>query len=238
MGLMVSARTLSLQGSGSAYGFEPEIAWNKGLSVDQKFRLFEREAMLSVDFFRNDFIKQVVVDLEDPRQVKFYQLEGKSYSNSLQTELNFTPAKNFDVRLAYRWFDVKTSYAGQLLQKPFMAAHRGFTNLAYEINGWKFDYTFNYTGNKRIPSTAANPAAYQLPSRSPGYVTINAQVSKSLGKNKAFEFYLGGENLTNYFQDVTIVAADQPFSPHFDATMIWGPVSGRLVYGGFRYRIK
>ena len=38
--------------------------------------------------FRNDFNKQVVVDLENPGEVNFYNLQGKSYSNSFQAELN------------------------------------------------------------------------------------------------------------------------------------------------------
>jgi hypothetical protein len=67
---------------------------------------------------------------------------------------------------------------------------------------------------------------------------MNAQVSKSFGKSKNFELYIGGENLTNYIQHMSIIGADAPFSPHFDASMIWGPVSGALAYGGFRYKIK
>jgi hypothetical protein len=67
---------------------------------------------------------------------------------------------------------------------------------------------------------------------------MNAQVSKSLGKARALELYIGGENLTNYFQKNIIIAPTQPFGEYFDASMIWGPVSGRLMYAGFRYRIK
>ena len=67
---------------------------------------------------------------------------------------------------------------------------------------------------------------------------MNAQVSKTLGKKHPFEMYLGGENLTNYFQKDVIVAADQPFSPYFDASLVWGPVSGRLIYVGWWYKLK
>lgn len=240
IGTLVSARTVNIIGAanGKAYGLDPEVAWNKGVSVDQKLKLFRRDAMLSFDFFRNDFTNQVVVDLEDARQVKFYNLDGRSFSNSLQAELSMTPAKNFDVRLAYRWFDVKTTYGDQLLQKPLTAENRAFANLAYELKGWKFDYTANFVGGKRIPSTAANPEAYRLPGYSTDYVTMNAQVSKAVGKAKAFELYVGGENLTNYFQQNAILSANQPFGNYFDASLIWGPVSGRLLYTGFRYKIK
>ena len=240
MSALVSARTVSVMETinGGAYGLKPEIAWNKGISVDQKLKLFERDATVSVDFFRNDFTDQVIADLEDVRLLTFYNLRGKSFSNSLQTELSMTPVKSFDVRLAYRWFDVKATYSDKLLSKPFTAAHRAFANLAYDLQGWKLDYTVNFVGEKRIPSTAANPALYQMPVESPSYVTMNAQVSKALGKSKALDLYIGGENLTNYFQKNAILAADQPFSTYFDASMIWGPVSGRLIYGGVRYTIK
>lgn len=240
MGPLVSARTVNIIAStqGKAYGLKPEVSWNKGVSVDQQFTLFTRAAMVSVDFFRNDFTNQVVADIEDPRRLTFYNVAGKSYSNSFQSELSVMPAERLDLRLAYRWFDVKTTYGNKLLQKPFTAEHRAFANIAYAVQGWKFDYTIHYVGAKRIPSTAANPQAYRLPLRSPGYITMNAQVSKSLGKAKALELYVGGENLTNYFQQNVIIAATQPFGDYFDASMIWGPVSGRLVYAGFRYSIK
>lgn len=240
MSAFVSARDVLIMASNNhgAYGLNPEIAWNKGISIDQKLKLFTRDAMLSVDFFRNDFQQQVIADLEDPRKLIFSNLDGKSFSNSLQTELSFTPVNKLDVRLAYRWFDVQTTYGDKLLQKPFNAKHRAFANLGYELNSWKLDYTFNYIGTKRISSTLSNPVVHQMPANSPGYVTMNAQVSKSFGKSRDFELYVGGENLTNFLQGMSITSAEMPFSPHFDASMIWGPVNGRTFYGGFRYKIN
>ena len=152
--------------------------------------------------------------------------------------MNVEPARKFEVRLAYRFFDVKTTYGNSLLQKPFTAKHRAFTNLAYEVSGWKFDYTFNFNGEKRIPNTSGNPVEYQRSDISPIYVVMNAQISKVLGKKHPFELYLGGENLTNYFQKDVIIAANDPFSQYFDASLVWGPVSGRLIYAGFRYKLK
>lgn len=240
IGVLVSSRQINIINAqaGNAYGLDPEVAWNKGISIDQKFHLFGRDGSFGADFYRNDFTNQVVIDLENPRGVNFYNLNGKSYSNSFQTELSFMPAKKLELRLAYRFFDVKTNYGGKLLEKPFTAKHRAFANLAYDLNGWKIDYTINVTGRKRIPSTAENPAAYRLVDYSPSYITMNAQVSKSIGKEKSFDFYIGGENLANYFQNNTIIAAAQPFGNYFDASMIWGPVSGRLIYGGFRFTIR
>jgi len=239
-GLFASSRHFHIMNpvEGKAYGLSPEIAWNKGISVDQHFNAFSRAAIFTLEFYRNDFVNQVVVDMEDPRMVTFYNLVGKSYSNSFQAELNMEPIRKLNLRLAYRLFDVKTSYNGELLQRPYTAKHRGFANVGYETGGWKFDYTINYNGTKRIPSTSANPFPYQRKESSPSYVLMNAQVTKSIGKKSNFDIYLGAENLTNYFQKDAIIAADDPFGPYFDASMIWGPVTGRMFFGGVRYTLK
>ncbi|MBI5856841.1 MAG: carboxypeptidase-like regulatory domain-containing protein [Sphingobacteriales bacterium] len=238
--VFVSSRHINIITSvtGKAYGLDPEVAWNKGISLDQKLRLFNRDASLSFDFFRNDFSKQVVVDIEKTHEVHFYNLNGKSFSNSFQAELTVEPVKKLDLRFAYRFFDVKATYNGKLLQRPFTARHRAFANIAYELEGWKFDYTLNYNGTKRIP-----PVDHILPgngqsSYSPEYVVMNAQISKSLGRKKLVDLYFGGENLTGYMQHDAIISPDQPFGPYFDASLVWGPVSGRLIYVGFRYKIK
>ncbi len=238
--VFVSSRIVNIISSSQngAYGLHPEVAWNKGISIDRKFRLFNRTASADIDFYRNDFINQVIVDLENTRQIKFYNLQGKSYSNSFQTELSFIPLSKLNVRLAYRLFDVKTTYDSVLLQKPFTAKNRGFANLDYELSGWKFDYTISYTARKRLPPTEINPVQYQRPAYSPAYVLINAQVTKTFGKNNLFDVYVGAENLTNFYQHNAIIAADEPFSEYFDASLIWGPITGRMFYAGLRFKIK
>jgi hypothetical protein len=241
MGSMVSARNFQVVSvnTNNAYGLNPEVAWNKGISVDQKLTLFGKDANLSVDFFRNDFANQVVVDMEDPHAIRFYNLNGKSNSNSLQAELSLVPVKNLDVRVAYRWFDVHTTYGSKLLQRPLTAVHRAFANLGYELKGWKVDYTANLVSTKRIPAMAGTMTDHQVANnQSPQYVTMNAQLSKTFGKEKAWDWYIGAENLGNYMQMKPIMGADQPFGPHFDASLVWGPIIGRMLYTGFRFRMK
>jgi outer membrane receptor for ferrienterochelin and colicin len=239
--VFVSSRQLSIitTDAGKAYGLNPEIAWNKGISIDQKFKLFSKDATFSVDFFRNDFQDQVVVDVENPREVKFYNLSGKSYSNSFQAELNVTPLNKFDIRIAYRYFDVKTTYSGVLLDRPLIAKDRAFLSFDYATNnGWKMNYTITYNGKKRLPNTASNPIPFQLESFSPDYVNMNAQISKSFGNKTPMDLYVGVENIGNFYQQNPIVAANQPFSQYFDASMVWGPITGRMFYLGWRVKIK
>lgn len=228
--------------NGKLYGLNPEIAWNYGTSLIQKFYLFGKENEIVVDYYKTDFSNQIVVDLENPRQVTFSNLKGKSYAESFQIEWNITLMTHLNVRTAYKYLNVKTDYATGLLEKPLQAKNRFFANIAYETHilkkgqQWKFDATFNWIGEQRLPSTLANPVQYQMPAYSPSYQLINTQVTRTF--SSTFEMYVGAENLGNFKQNNAIIAADNPNSPYFDSTMIYGPVFGKMFYAGLRFKIK
>ena len=239
--LFVSQRILMIMGQNNsgAYSLNPEISWNKGISLDQKFNLFNNPATLSLDYFRNDFKNQVVVDIESAKKIHIYNLAGKSYSNSFQAEVNMTPVTKLDLRVAYRYFDVKQTYSGNLLDRPFIAKHRAFLSVDYATNNdWKFNYTVTFNGKKRIVNPYESYVSFIPPTSSPSYYLMNAQVSKSFGINNPMDIYVGVENISNFFQQNTILSADDPFGPNFDASMIWGPVTGRMLYLGWRIKIK
>ena len=178
------------------------------------------------------------MDLDDsPQQILFYNLAGKSYSNSVQAELNYELAKKLEVRLAYRRLDVQTKYSNAVLQKPLVAKHRAFVNLAYETNNhWKFDFTTQWFSKKRLPNTSVNPIGKQMDAYSPSFMQMAAQVTKQLGSK--WDVYIGGENLTGYTQKRLFIDGSQPFSPYFDGSITWGPVNGRIVYLGMRFKLK
>ena len=239
--LFVSQRLINIVPNNlkGAYALNQEISWNKGISVDQKFNLFGNPATLAVDYFRNDFEQQVIIDLETPKKINIYNLAGKSYSNSFQGELNITPVKKLDVRIAYRFFDVKQTYNAKLLERPFIAKHRAFLSFDYATNNeWKFNYTITYNGAKRLINPYESYLSITPEKSSPVYYLMNAQASKSVGQKNPMDFYVGVENISNFFQQNTILSADQPFNANFDASLIWGPVSGRMFYVGWRIKIK
>ncbi|MEM7103718.1 MAG: TonB-dependent receptor [Bacteroidota bacterium] len=242
IGILASSRFFNFFAPGqifSEFELEPEVAWNFGLNFTQCFKLDYREGTISFDFYRTDFQNQVVVDREQSHsQVLLYNLDGKSYSNSFQVQLDYELIKRLDVRVAYRWFDVKTTYLNEgLMEAPFVAKHRAFINLGYKTrSNWAFDMTLNWQGQKRIPSTESFLPVYQRPEISPDFVVINAQISKNW--HDKFEIYLGGENLLNFQQDNPIISSEDPFGEFFDSSLVWGPVFGRNIYFGLRYWIK
>lgn len=240
IGIFASNRIIHIENSNqnTPYGLEQEKAWNAGINFTQEFALAGKTAIFGLDFYRTEFENQIVIDFDrNPQAVYFYNLEGKSLSNSIQTQIDVELLPRFDVRIAYRYNDVKTEYSGELLQKPLTARHRSFINLAYTTRGkWNFDFTLNRQGKKRIPSTETNPSKYQKDNTSPAYYLANAQISKKFGEK--FVVYLGGENIFDFTQQNPIIAANAPFSPYFDSSLIWGPVFGRKMYLGIRLKIK
>ena len=241
--LFSTSRLLSIDNEGgTVYGLDPEIAWNYGVSYLQGFNLFGRKADITLDFYRTDFQNQVVVDYENPNEVRFYNLKGDSYANSFQVEFNYNVFANFDLRMAYKHYDIKTQYNSGKLERPLTPKHRVFANLSYETeqkdNGaqWKFDTTYNWLGEQRFSSTLSNLPQYQLPERTPTVATLNAQITKVFSPK--FEVYLGGENITNTKQDNPILGADNPFGSNFDTTFVYGPIFGSSFYAGLRYKIK
>ena len=236
IGVLASNRELIVEGNGgnSPYGLQAEVAWNYGLNLTHDFT---DKIQYSLDLYLTHFQNQIVADFDrNPQQFVVYNLEGKSYSRSIQTQVDLSPVEGLDIRLAYRYNDVKTTFSGNTLAKPLVSPHRTFANVGYaHKSGWRFDYTISWQGSKRIPGTNTNPEAYQLPARSDAYWVSNAQVTKAFGN--VFEIYVGGENIFDYQQPNPIISAGEPYSPYFDASLVWGPVFGVMWYGGFRYRL-
>jgi len=243
VGILASSRVIDVNGqqSGLMPNLNPEKAWNFGLNLTKKFQMNYRDASVLIDLYRTEFTDQVIIDMETAGAVSFYNLNGQSYSNSAQIEFNWTPIRRVDVRLSYRWLEVRNQFNSGILDKPMISRHRVFSNFAWESKEtakkakWKFDVTPQWIGSSRIPSTSANPEEYRLSNRSDDFVLVHAQLTRVF--NSAFEMYLGGENLGNFRQANPIISAENPFNSYFDASLVWGPVFGRMVYAGLRFKI-
>lgn len=242
--LMASSRQWNIEPSDFSmpYGLKPERGWNYGLNFTQRFKINYREAYITLDAYRTDFTDQVVVDLDkNTQEVNIYNLKGASFSNTAQFEFNMEPRKRLFMKMAYRYVDTQVKYKQGLMQKPMVSAHRAFVNLSYETKGghWQFDFTTQYNGAKRLPSTQSNPEEYSRSNYSPDFFNLLGQITfLTKIKKSDFNIYVGAENLLNYKQHNPIVDNHNPYSKYFDASMVWGPIYGRMFYAGLRFKIK
>lgn len=220
---------------------DQEEAWNTGLNLSFYIPLFGKELTVNGEWYYTDFLKQVVVDVDsDPHAVHFYNLDGRSYSNSLQVEATYPFFRGFTLTAAYRYTDAKTDYRNaegvtQRLKKALVSDYKGLVTASYQtpLRKWQFDLTGQFNGGGRMPlPDTVNPL---WKTDFGAYTVVNAQITKYF---RRWSVYVGAENLFDYKQAHPIIDAENPRGDNFDGSMVWGPVHGRKIYAGLRFNIS
>lgn len=212
---------------------KPEITWNIGTSLAHEFKLFTRKATVVADIYYTYFRNQLVVDRDaDATTVSFINLPGKSFSTSFQLELDVMPLNKLNVHLAYKLLNVQSEYAGKQQEQVMVPQQRGILTISYISRNkrWEYSLTSSIIGRVRLPNETTGETKY-----SNAYPLVNAQITHVF---KRWEAYIGSENSTNFKQNNAIIEPQNPFSPQFDATQIWGPVMGINIYAGMRYTLS
>ena len=93
-------------------------------------------------------------------------------------------------------------------------------------NKYSTSLTIQNIGSMRVPSQGDISEFW-----SDRFNLISLQVTR---KFKNLDVYLGIENILNFRQKNPIRSFENPYSDNFDASMIWGPVMGRIAYFGIR----
>jgi outer membrane receptor for ferrienterochelin and colicins len=216
---------------------EVEVSWNVGGSVVQEWKLFGRKSALVLDYYYTFFENQLLVDRDAAQDaIIFRYSDGVSFSHSFQSEYSFSPIRNVDVRLAYKYLEVKAEYNGALQNKVMVPKHRGFMNIAYKTRNkrWEYDFTTSVFGKSRLPLTILASGELTTQNESEVFPLVSAQITHIYHR---WDFYLGAENLANIRMENPILDSTNPFGSTFDATRVWSPVMGTIVYIGIRFSI-
>ena len=225
--LLASGRNLVID------NLNQEEAWNYGISSSFYIPLFGKTLKLNAEYYHTRFSQQAVIDYDsNPAEIRITNLDGKSYSNTIQVDASYPVIKGLELTAAWRWNDVKCSYAGQLMEKPLTSRYKGLLTASYKtpLGLWQFDATLQLNGGGRMPK----PVDGLWQERFPAYEQLSAQITRWF---RHFSVYVGGENLTSFRQEQTIINATAPWSERFDPTMVWGPVHGAMFYAGIRVNI-
>lgn len=219
--------------------FKPEVARNYGINFTGDLHIAKnKEIEFGLDFYRTDFINQIVADINSNiDEIRFYNLKGQSYSNSFQVELTAEPINRLEIFSAFRINDVHVTMNDELIEKPLVSKHRALVTISYatEHKKWMIDITNQFIGTSPLPDLSQNPVEFRLDENSPAYYILHAQITKRF---KRIDIYAGAENLSDFKQENLIIDAENPFGDNFDASIIWGPVSGRKFYAGIRLKIN
>ncbi len=213
-----------------------EEAWNYGIGAGSIVYIANKALNLSAEYYYTDFKHQLVVDLDsDPHAVSFRDLDGRSYSHTVQVEATYPFFDSFTLTAAYRYTDVKVDYGQGIVQKPLTGKSKGLFTASYApmMGLWQFDATCSINGGGRMPTPYTLPDGTPAwATRYPTYAQLNAQITRNF---RHWSIYAGGENLTGYRQKAPIVGGENPWGTGFDATMVYAPLHGAVIYAGFRY---
>jgi outer membrane receptor protein involved in Fe transport len=212
---------------------EQERAWNYGVSSSFYIPLFDKTLKLNAEYYHTHFSQQAVIDYDsNPNAILITNLDGKSYSNTVQIDATYPIVQGLELTAAWRWNDVKCTYGGELMEKPLTSRYKGLVTASYKtpLGLWQFDATLQLNGGGRMPT----PVNGLWDERFKAYEQVSAQITRWF---RHFSVYIGGENLTGFRQKKTIINAEDPWSASFDPTMVWGPVHGRMFYAGVRINV-
>ncbi len=233
VGLLASSRDIIF-----TEALRPEKALNMGINITQKFENKNVSGYISMDYYRTSFQNQIFPDYDaNPTKAFVKNFTGKSVSNGFQTDFFIKLYKRYEFKAGYNFLDVYRINNGSKEVLPFNPRHKVLTTFSYKPvnNKLHADVNIHWFGEQRLPNTKSNPVAYQRPDYSQGYTTVNAQFTY-LFKN--FEVYTGCENIFNFRQNQPIISWQNPFSPYFDISSVWGPTRGREFYLGVRWKLK
>ena len=217
-----------------------ESALTAGGSLSQTISTINyRDMTISFDYFRTELFHSVIVDQErDAENIYIYTTDGKSYTNTYQADLSWTPADRLDIFATFRYTDSKYTVtradgSQQLVERPLVSRFKTLLNIQYatRMRKWTFDVTAQLNGKSRIPTQTGNIEDSEL---SPIYPMFFAQVTRKI---KMWDIYLGCENIAGFRQDNPILGADNPYSPAFNSACVWGPLMGRKIYIGIRFNL-
>ena len=213
-------------------GLKPEVGWNYGFNFSYCFYLLNKEGALNVDLYRTVFENQITVDIENKDRLIFSNLNGNSFANVIQVDLEYSIISDLNMRLSYKRNHSVSTFNGVERTLPLLPYERALVNFTYEniFDKCFFDITASYTGKSRIPESMIGHESF-----SPSFILLNSQLTY---KWKGNDMYAGVENITSYTQPNPIIGSENPFGNGFDASLIWAPLMGRTIYLGVRYKIN
>ena len=217
-----------------------ERALTAGGSFAQTISTIDYQDMtISFDYFRTQLYHSVIVDQErDADNIYVYTTDGKSFTNTYQVDLSWTPAERLDIFATFRYTDSKYTItrqdgSQQLVERPLVSRFKTLLNVQYatRMRRWTFDVTAQLNGKSRIPTQTGVLADSK---ESPLYPMFFAQVTRKI---KNWDIYLGCENIAGFRQKDPIISTADPYSTAFNSACVWGPLMGRKIYIGVRFNL-
>lgn len=211
-----------------------ESAWSYGFFAQHSWPFAQGVLRLSVDGVQAHIQKPLLWDIERSWQIQVTSSERPAQYQTIYAELSYELPDRLRVQLSYKHQEVWWPLSGGYRLRPLLPRDRvvGWITWMTLSRRWQIDAICSWVGSQRLPSTAEKPAPYLLSTRTPAYTLLTLQLTHRIDQ---WELQLAAENLNGFRQAWPVLAPEAPFSPYFDASLIWGPIMGRMVSLTVRY---
>ena len=231
--LMASGRQFTVSDK-----LKQESAWNYGISAALNIPLGQRTMTVNAEYYYTHFLNQVDADYDtDPSRLIIGNIQGKSYSHTIQADATYEVIRGLSLTAAYRRNIVKAMYGGLMQEKPLQSRYKGLLTASYKtpLGLWQFDATLQLNGGGRMPKPYITTNGTQSwDTTFKAYEQVTAQITRWF---RHFSVYVGSENITGFMQKVPVYDAAHPWGSSFDPTLVWAPTDGRMFYAGVRINI-
>lgn len=214
----------------------PEESYNFNFNVNHVFTLGNSSGTIDFDAFYTHFTNKILPDYDtDPNKIIYANLDGVSTSRGIA----FSLQQNFDFPLSLTaggtFLDVfSEDLDGNKEEELFVPTFSGVFSVSYALN--KYDATIDWTGKVTGPMNLPTyPAPFSRDEVSPCFALQHLQLNKRFSSQ--FSAYLGVKNLFDYTQDSPLIDWANPFGDNFDTAYAYGPLQGRRLVFGIRYKL-
>ncbi len=236
---LLSSRKVSFEGETASR------AWYYGAVAQvypRDWLNFDGHLFFQLQYYHRFYQKGMVLDLDSNVELlQIYPLDGKASRQTLEGAAKITFSRKAILHLLYRYDIAKTTVEGRLRELPFHSRHQWHTKIQFAFfeHGFptKLNLLYLLRSSQRLPDGGAwnggnTPFVHRLDCR----LTFRLPVSRTAKQfPERVSFFVGMDNVLNQWQRKLYYGGEAPFSNQFDGGMLWGNLTGRRLYVGFRY---
>jgi outer membrane receptor for ferrienterochelin and colicins len=232
---------------------KPEQSFNTTISINHLYTIREHSGTIELDIFYNHFNNKIIPDYSESDKIIYQNSRGNAHSTGAGVYLNHRFTVPLNVQGGFNVQRVQRSEKDDLQNITHTPVEFAplytwmiLGNYAHGKSGISLSYTLRATGPMELPQVfdltdGGEVLAQSRPTRSNAFALHHLQITKKFSSIQ-LEVYGGVQNIFNFKQPESPLAAyNDPntspgFSPHFDTSYAYAPLTGREFFFGIRWK--
>jgi outer membrane receptor for ferrienterochelin and colicins len=210
---------------------DPERSLAGSFAVNRRFIWPTAVLLFDLNLYYTHFLKKVVVEHGERPGALVYTLDDDgAFSQGLEMKGILNLSNGMKASLGWNWIQAFYHKDGKRQRAQMQSRYSGEVGIgwAHSQSNLTFDLDGAIYGPQPLPEGRPRE-------ESPTFSVWNLRLQKGLGNVNLF---VGFKNLFDYVQpDDPFIRTDTGNNESFDSAMIYGPLLGRVIYGGINFKL-